>query len=119
MSLNEVLVRFRAIGGIDLAAVATTDGLLVESVAHHGVDAEAICAVAANGLALAESLGREVKKGEAVQTLLQYEQGLVLIEHLSPDAMLLLLTNGQQQLGRLRFLVRKHQAALVAALDAI
>lgn len=119
MSLHDLLSRFRVVDGVDLAAIATTDGLLIESAARNGVDAEAICAVAANGLALSEALGREINKGGAVQTLLEYDQGLVLIEPLSDDAMLLLLTNGCDQLGRLRFLVRKHQEAFITALDAI
>ncbi len=119
MSLHELLSRFRVVDGVDLAAVASNDGLLIESAASSHVDAEAICAVAANGLALSEAIGREIKKGGAVQTLLEYDQGLVLIEPLNEDAMLLLLTNGCDQLGRLRFLVRKHQEAFVSALNAI
>ena len=119
MSLYEVLALLRASDGIELAAVATTDGLLVESAVRQHDDAEAICAVAANGLALAEAIGREVHKGGAVQALLQYDEGLVLIEPLSQEAMLLLVADGSDRIGRLRFLVHKHQAALVQALEAI
>lgn len=119
MSLQDLLARLRVVEGVDLAAVVSNDGLLIEGAARAGIDIEAICAVAANGLMLSEALGREIKKGSAVQTLLEYDQGLVLIEPLSEDAMLLLLTQGRDQLGRLRFLVQKHQAAFISALDAI
>jgi predicted regulator of Ras-like GTPase activity (Roadblock/LC7/MglB family) len=117
--LHALLNRFRVVDGVDLAAVVATDGLLMESAAGNGVDAEAICAVAANGLALAEALGREITKGTADQITLEYADGIVLIEPLTPDAMLLILTQGRGQLGRLRFLVQKHYDAFVTAIHAI
>lgn len=119
MSLGELLGRLRVVDGVDLAAIASTDGLLIESSARNGVDVEAICAVAANGLALSEALGREINKGSARQTVLEYDHGMVMIEPLNNDAMLLVLCQGGEQLGRLRFLVRKHRDAIVTALDAI
>ena len=118
-ALHTLLNNFRVIQGVDLAAVVATDGLLIENTARNGVDTEAICAVAANGLALAEALGREISKGSADQLTLEYAAGLVLIEPLTPDAMLLVLTADRTQLGRLRFLVDKHHAAFVAAIHAI
>lgn len=117
--LQALLKHFRVIDGVDLAAVVATDGLLMESSARPGVDAEAICAVAANGLALAEALGREITKGSATQITLEYDSGIVMIEPLTPDAMLLLLTDGRGQLGRLRFLAQKHHQEFVNAIYAI
>ena len=117
--LHTLLTHFRVIDGIDLAAVVATDGLLMESSARNGVDVEAVSAVAANGLALAEALGREINKGGAEQLTLEYGDGLVLIDPLTPDAMLLVLTHGREQLGRLRFLTQKHHAAFVDAVHAI
>jgi predicted regulator of Ras-like GTPase activity (Roadblock/LC7/MglB family) len=118
-SLHRLLQHFRVIDGVDLAAIVATDGLLMESSASPGVDAEAIGAVAANGLALAEALGREVSKGSAEQLTLEYAEGLVMIDPLTPDAMLLILTDGRHQLGRVRFLMHKHHAAFVSAIQAI
>lgn len=118
-SLHSLLTHFRVIDGVDLAAVVATDGLLMESTARSGVDTEAICAVAANGLALAEALGREITKGNAEQLTLEYKGGVVMMTPLTPDAMLLVLTDGRTQLGRLRFLVQKHHPAFVSAVHAI
>jgi uncharacterized protein len=89
--LRNLLGSFHAVESIELAAVVATDGLLIESIAENGVDVDAICAVASNSLAMAESLGREINKGGSIQTMLEYEQGVVLIEPISSDAMLLLL----------------------------
>jgi predicted regulator of Ras-like GTPase activity (Roadblock/LC7/MglB family) len=117
--LRSLLSRFRSVESIELAAVVATDGLLIESAARPGVDVDAICAVASNGLAMAESLGREIAKGGAVQTMLEYEEGLVLIEPISSDAMLLLLSTSPDDLGYVRFLVAKHREGMVDALSAI
>lgn len=118
-NLKSLLGRFRAIDSVELAAVVASDGLLIESAARPHVDVDAICAVASNGLAMAEALGREIDKGGAIQTLLEYEYGLVLIEPISSDAMLLLMVNSREELGRVRFLTALHRHDLVDALDAI
>lgn len=118
-TLRSLLGRFRAVESVELAAVVATDGLLIESTARDGVDVDAISAVASNGLAMAEALGREVNKGGTVQTMLEYEQGIVLLEPISSDAMLLLLANTRDDLGYVRFLAAMHREDLVDALSAI
>ncbi len=118
-TLKRLLERFNALGSIELAAMVATDGLLIESVAEPSIDVDAICAVASNGLAMADALGREIAKGEPIQTMLEYEDGLVLIEPISSDAMLLLLVNTRDDLGYVRFLTAKHREALLEALSAI
>jgi predicted regulator of Ras-like GTPase activity (Roadblock/LC7/MglB family) len=118
-NLKALLGRFRAVESIELAAVVATDGLLIESAASPEVDVDAICAVASNGLAMAEALGREIDKGGTIQTMLEYEDGLVLIEPISADAMLLLLANARDDLGYVRFLVAKHRGDMLDALGAI
>jgi uncharacterized protein len=117
--LKNLLSRFRAIESVELAAVVASDGLLIESVAHPGVDVDAICAVASNGLAMAEALGREIDKGENIQALLEYDHGLVLIEPISNEAMLLLLGGLREELGNLRFLAALYRNELADAVSAI
>jgi hypothetical protein len=117
--LKNLLSRFRTVESVELAAVVASDGLLIESVAHPGVDVDAICAVASNGLAMAESLGREIDKGDNIQALLEYEHGLVLIEPISSEAMLLLLGGLREELGTLRFLAALYRSELADAVSAI
>lgn len=118
-NLKGLLSRFRILDSVELAAVVAHDGLLIESTARPDVDVDAICAVASNGLAMAEALGREIDKGKATQTLLEYSQGLVLLEPISDEAMLLLMANAREELGQVRFLVALHRHDLVEALNAI
>jgi len=117
--LRKLLSRFRALEGVEMAAVVANDGLLIESLARPGMDVDAVCAVASNGLAMAEALGREIDRGNTVQTILEYEQGLVVLEPISTDAMLLLIVNGREGLGQVRFLVTLHRREMTLALEAI
>ncbi len=117
--LGVLLQRFRAVESIDLAAVVANDGLLIESMVQAGTDVEAICAVASNSLAMAESLGREINKGQPLQIILEYGQGFVIIEPINREAMLLLMTSALEQLGQVRFLIALHRSELLDALEAI
>lgn len=117
--LRTLLSRFRTVESVELAAVVAIDGLLIESMAETDIDVDAICAVASNGLAMAEALGREIDKGSTLQTLLEYDEGVVLIEPISAEAMLLLMGNLRDDLGYLRFLVAKHREDMADALSAI
>lgn len=117
--IKELLELFRALNGVSLAAVVATDGLLIEGLADPEIDTDAICAVASNGLVMAEALGRELGKGGTVQTVLEYESGLVLLEPLSADAMVLIVSNRRHYLGRIRFLLSRYHGALIDAVNAI
>lgn len=118
-NLGYLLHRFRVLESVELAAVVANDGLLIESSARSHVDVDAVCAVASNGLAMAEALGREIDKGGTMQAMLEYEEGLVLFEPINEEAMLLLVTSAREELGHIRFLVAIHRDDLLDALDAI
>lgn len=117
--IRELLVPFRSLNGVSLAAVVATDGLLIEGLADPEVDVDAICAVASNGLVMAEALGREIGKGSTVQSVLEYESGLVILEPLSADAMVLIVCNRRDSLGRIRFMLKRYHQPLSEAVDAI
>lgn len=117
--IKSLLSCFRVLESVELAAVVAHDGLLIESSAQPGVDVDAICAVASNGIAMAEALGKEVDKGEASQILLEYNYGVVLLEAINHEAMLLLVTGAREELGYMRFLVALHRDELSEALEAI
>lgn len=116
--LNELIQQLRDVDGIDLAAVVGNDGLLLASSAAEGIDGEAVGAVSASGLLVAEALGRELERGGIRQTTLEYEQGLVLLTPLDPDVALLVLARPDANLGRLRLLTRRARGELLSAVSA-
>ena len=119
MAMREMLNEFRAIHGVDLAAVVGSDGLVIESVARADVDVDAIAAIASTGLMLAEALGRQIERGGALQTIVEYEAGVLLLESLGEEGMLLVLSHDPGDLGRVRYTAKQHKSDLVAALAAI
>jgi predicted regulator of Ras-like GTPase activity (Roadblock/LC7/MglB family) len=116
--LNELIQQLRDIGGIDLAAVVGNDGLLLACSAAEGIDGEAVGAVSASGLLVAEAVGRELERGGITQTTLEYEDGLVLLTPLDPDVALLVLAQPDANLGRLRLLTRRARGELLRAVSA-
>ncbi len=117
--IRELLGSFRSLNGVSLAAVVATDGLLIEGVADPDVDMDAICAVASNGLVMAEALGREIGKGGTTQAVLEYDSGLVILEPLSEDAMVLIVSSQRNSLGRVRFMLNRYHQSLFDAVNAI
>ncbi len=117
--IRDLLGNFRTLDGVSLAAVVATDGLLIEGMADPEVDVDAVCAVASNGLVMTEALGREIGKGGAIQTILEYENGLVVLQPLSDDAMVLLVSTRRNSLGRIRFMLGRYQEPLIEAVNAI
>lgn len=116
--LTELLQQLRDIGGVDFAAVIGNDGLVLASSAAEGMDVESIGAVAASGLLLAEALGREWERGAAVQTTLEFAEGLALLVPLDPDVALLILAAADANLGRLRLVTRRARGDLLRAVTA-
>lgn len=116
--LNELIQQLRDIGGIDLAAVVGNDGLLLACSAAEGIDGEAVGAVSASGLLVAEALGRELERGGITQTTLEYEHGMVLLTPLDADVALLVLARPDANLGRLRLLTRRARGELLRAVSA-
>ncbi len=118
-TLKELLGEYKKIDGVDMAAVVGSDGLVIESIAKGGVDVDAIGALADNGLAMARALGMQIDKGEPLQTLLEYERGIVVLESLGEDGIIVVTSSRAQDLGRIRFVTNRSRKDLREAINAI
>lgn len=106
--LSGLLSELQSSHNLKLIAVVGADGLMVESAAGHDTDAEAISAVAANGLMMMGELGQELGDGAAEVTTLEYSGHTVLLSPLDADNLLVLVTDGKSQnLGQLRIMMRR------------
>lgn len=121
--LQEVLARFKAINSVDVAVVASNDGMEIASYKRpkannsNGVDVEQICAVATTGLRISEALGQETERGTTKQTILEYEDGAILLEPLSSDALMMIVAADPTAIGRIRYLSKKYRQELLDALN--
>lgn len=114
-SLATVLEHIQTAGNVDLAAIVSMDGFLIEAARSEGINAEELAAVATNGLMVAQALGREIGRGGVESALFEYEQGTVIINALDDEIALVLLAGQGTNLGRLRLLARRYRDELLAA----
>lgn len=119
--LMGILSRIQSAGNLELAAVVSMDGFLIQAAAVDGstVDRDEFAAVATNGVMVAQALGHELKRGGIEDAFFEYEQGTVIVSVLDTDLALILLSYGEANLGLLRLLVRRHKAGLVSAAAAV
>jgi uncharacterized protein len=114
-SLATLLGRLQVAGNIDLAAVASSDGFLLESAQVAGIDAEEIITVATNGLMVAMAIGREIARGAIDTAIFEYSDGTVMLAALDEELVLVLLAGPGTNLGRLRLFAHRYRDELIAA----
>jgi len=118
-SLATLLGRLQIAGGVDLAAVVSSDGFLIEAAHTEGLDAEELASVATNGLMVAKAIGLEIKRGAIDSVIFEYGKGTLTMHTLDEELVLLLLANPGVNLGRLRLLARRYHDELMVAAGAI
>jgi predicted regulator of Ras-like GTPase activity (Roadblock/LC7/MglB family) len=107
VALESSLRELKESAGLTLVSIVSSDGLVVESAHDPDVDAEAVATVAASGLLMMDSLGRELNQGPARDVILEYEENLVILSPLSDDMLLVTVGDGSTNLGRVRLLLRR------------
>jgi predicted regulator of Ras-like GTPase activity (Roadblock/LC7/MglB family) len=118
-SLATILGRLQVAGGVDLVAVVSSDGFLIEAAHDDGMDAEEFAAVATNGLMVAKAIGLEIARGDVESAIFEYGGGTVVISMLDDDLVLILLANPGVNLGRLRLLAKRYRDELLVAAGAV
>ena len=118
-SLATLLGRLQVAGGVDLVAVVSSDGFLIEAAHNEGLDAEEFAAVATNGLMVAKAIGMESARGAIDSAIFEYDGGTVVINALDDELVLILLASPGVNLGRLRLLARRYREELIAAAATI
>lgn len=116
-SLAGMLEDLQVSNGLEMAAVVTADGLVIDSAASADIDVEAIGSVASNGLLIMDALGQELGEQEPDMMTLEYGGHIVLMSPLAAEYLLVLITGGGANLGRIRIVVRRRKEALVGALE--
>jgi predicted regulator of Ras-like GTPase activity (Roadblock/LC7/MglB family) len=117
--LGEALQEIQVANGLEMAAIVSADGLVVEAATADDVDAESICSVASNGMLMMDALAQELREEQARVTTLEYAHHLVVMAPLDEDSMLVLLSNESMNLGRLRIVLRRAMDSLGDALGAV
>ncbi|RKY64923.1 MAG: hypothetical protein DRP99_01185 [Candidatus Latescibacterota bacterium] len=91
------------------------DGLTLSQVGAIG-DVESIGALASNSLRSPQSLGEQLGNGGLIQVLMQFERGVVVVEPLTEDYVLVMVAGEDANIGMMRYALRKHKVDLIEAL---
>jgi uncharacterized protein len=115
-SIRDLVAALRQREGVDAAIVLGRDGLLIDSQAIEGMNAEDLAARIPPVLTPADELGVAAQRGELVTAVLEMQNGLAIISALSAEAVLLVLVKPNANIGQLLYELRRnrqHIAALV------
>jgi predicted regulator of Ras-like GTPase activity (Roadblock/LC7/MglB family) len=115
--LEEMLARLRADNDLEFAAISA-DGMQVASDGADGLEAESMCATAADGYLVMTALGIELARGEQQMLTIEYADGTVIVCPLEHGAVLVMMTGGSANLGRLRLAARRFQAQYMESASA-
>jgi predicted regulator of Ras-like GTPase activity (Roadblock/LC7/MglB family) len=117
VALGGSLRELKEAAGLSLVSVVSSDGLVIESAHDPDADAEAVATVAASGLLMMDSLGRELNQGPAKDVILEYEENLVILSPLNEDLLLVAVGDGSTNLGRVRLLLRRSLSKVGEAVE--
>jgi len=113
--LNKLLTEFTNIPGVSTICLVGRDGFLLNSVARGGVDPEMIGAIASSGFGTSESMGNQLEKGKLSMTMIEYENGPVMLSPVGKEAFLVVVADKDSNLGMIRLKLKKHTPEIQAA----
>ncbi len=100
---------------LEASAVIDNDGLMIASALGADVDDDAVAAMSAALLGIAERIVKELRRGQFEMVMTKGNEGYVILTRCGRDAVLSVLTNVNAKIG-LIFLDVKRTAAEVAKL---
>jgi predicted regulator of Ras-like GTPase activity (Roadblock/LC7/MglB family) len=113
--LKDVLTEFTNIPGVNTACLVGRDGFLLDSIAISGIDTEMIGAIASSGFGASESMGNQLGKGQLSMSMIEYDEGPVMLSPVGGDAFLVVVAEKDANLGMIRLKIKKHTADIVAS----
>ena len=117
--LEELLNGFTRVRGVSSALIVGQDGLVLQSVTAPGAeesDADVLGAMASSGLVPAQEIGGETGRGRLLQGIYEFEKGVVVVEPIGQNAILVVVTTAAANLGLLRLQARKVHGDIEKAL---
>ncbi len=107
-TLKDLLAEFTNIPGVNTACLVGRDGFLVEDVTMAGVDSEMVGAIASSGFGASEAMGTQLEKGALSLSMIEYENGPVMLAPVGDEAFLVIVADRSSNLGMIRLKIKKH-----------
>ena len=105
--LKATLAQLAAVPGVRQAVIVDREGFLIETAGEVGVGAEVTGALAACLAESSEAIGREMGQGALSSMILDYEDGMVLLNRAGTAAILAVVLRDETALGKVRYHVKK------------
>jgi len=112
---REILGELAKLPSITAVCLVARDGFLLDSIARSGIDKEMIGAIASSGFGSSESMGRQLDKGLMQISMIEFEQGPVMLSPIGEDAFLVIVADKDANLGMIRLKLKKHSGELALA----
>lgn len=104
---------------IEGSCVISTEGLIIASVLHKGLDIDRGGALTAALLARAERTARALDRGNLEQFLLKGEKGCILMVYTAEGALLVVLTKPEAKFGLIFFDIERSAELVAIELEKI
>jgi uncharacterized protein len=119
MDLRGLLEEVVGIKGITSVALVSNDGFVIESATApgHDIDLDFLGGVTTSSLAASQALSEFFGKGEVSQVMVEFAEGPVLLAPVG-QASVLATIDSSQNLGRVRFQLKKYLPKLEQAAQA-
>ncbi len=95
--------------GVIFAGIASNEGLIIDYISNDEVDFEAVAAVTSSALATAENVGKELGRGDFIQAIVEYKGGFVFMTALTEKEYLVIVTDKNANLGKIRYEISKYK----------
>ncbi len=116
---KEVLGMFTRLDGVSAVCLVGRDGFLIDSIVKKGVDAEMIGAIASGGFGSSESMGRQLEKGGLNMTMIEFNDGPVMMAPVGQDMFLVVAADEGANLALIRLSIRRHKEKLAVAASVL
>ncbi|HKO16389.1 MAG TPA: roadblock/LC7 domain-containing protein [Gemmatimonadaceae bacterium] len=113
-SIRDLVAVIRQREGVEAAIVLGRDGLLIDSQAVAGLDADDIAARIPPIIGPADELGAVLGRGELQAAVLEHRGGLALVSVLSSEAVLFVLVSTRANVGQLLAELRRNRDQIAA-----
>lgn len=113
-SIRDLVEAIRTRDGVDAAVILGRDGLLIDSHAAPGVDAEAIAARIPSIVAPADDVGQALEQGQLTTAVFEFERGFAIVSVMSAEALLVVLVRPDANLAQLLHELRRHRGNIAA-----
>ncbi|MBI1808663.1 MAG: roadblock/LC7 domain-containing protein [Gemmatimonadetes bacterium] len=113
-TIRDLVAALRQRDGVEAAVVLGRDGLLIDSQAVPGLDAEHVAAHVPSILQFADDFAAAAQRGALQTAVLELDQSIAVVSCLSADAVLLVLVQPNANLGQLLYELRRNRANIAA-----